>query len=402
MGIIFKNTDICRFKLSRNAKFEYLRERIQTRMRSGAVSQIIYRNAVNFSVNQVKYVPLKIRDDDDVETMFYNHELSGLHAIDLYIKFQLSQQSQISQVANTNEAEPVSIIPKEAVIEDDEEEETESQDDDFFTTLFEDGGRDEADAINETGQHIPLENVYCPPTHMTTLGTTGDESSFEWPQNPRLPLEDDIAVGNQFKNKSDCVFAISMYHMKHVVDFRVTWMQWSTLMQALASRLLFVSPGSVLRRRITSIISDSLADLDASMLELRSPETESAVVTSVSELHKLNARPGALEKVFSLISQIRPEIVTVVEQEANHNELAFLERIRLCRRFTSGRKSSTWRRVNFAVNGVCKQDWGSVKQLSLAHPSLLPPPSIVLNTSVEVLIILEIWQRSFRCGVSTL
>ena len=32
MGIIFENIDICRFKLSRNAKFEYLRERIQTRM----------------------------------------------------------------------------------------------------------------------------------------------------------------------------------------------------------------------------------------------------------------------------------------------------------------------------------------------------------------------------------
>ncbi|CAI8604150.1 unnamed protein product [Vicia faba] len=222
MGIIFENIDIRQFKLSRNAKFEYLRERIQTRMQSGAVSQIIYRNAINFGVNQVKYVPLKIRDDDDVEMMFYNHELSGLHAIDLYIKFQLSQQSQISQVANPNDAEPVSIIPEEVVVEDDEEEETESQADDLFTTLFEDGGCDEADAINETEQHIPLENVYCPPAHMTTLETVGDESSFQWPKNPRLPLEDDIAVGNQFKNKSDRVFAISRYHMKHVVDFRVT------------------------------------------------------------------------------------------------------------------------------------------------------------------------------------
>ncbi|CAI8595276.1 unnamed protein product [Vicia faba] len=28
--------------------------------------------------------------------------------------------------------------------------------------------------------------------------------------------------------------------------------------------------------------------------------------------------------------------------------------------------------VNFAVNGVCEQDWGSVKQLSIAFPSVLP------------------------------
>ena len=81
-------------------------------------------------------------------------------------------------MANPNEVEPVSIIPDEVVVEDDEEEETESQDDDLFTTLFKEGGRYEADAINKIEQHIPLENVYCPPAHMTTLGTTGDESSF--------------------------------------------------------------------------------------------------------------------------------------------------------------------------------------------------------------------------------
>ncbi|PNX62643.1 della protein gai1-like protein, partial [Trifolium pratense] len=73
-------------------------------------------------------------------------------------------------------------------------------------------------------------------------------------------------------------------------------------------------------------VANSLADLDASMLELRSPETESVAVNSVFELHKLNARPGALEKVFSVIRQIRPEIVTVVEQEGNHNGPAFLDR----------------------------------------------------------------------------
>ncbi|MCH87598.1 DELLA protein GAI1-like [Trifolium medium] len=72
------------------------------------------------------------------------------------------------------------------------------------------------------------------------------------------------------------------------------------------------------------VVVDSLADLEASMLELRSSET--VAVNSVFELHKLNARPGALERVFSVIRQIQPEIVTIVEQEANHNGPSFLDR----------------------------------------------------------------------------
>ncbi|GAU44521.1 hypothetical protein TSUD_82270 [Trifolium subterraneum] len=142
----------------------------------------------------------------------------------------------------------------------------------------------------------------------------------------------------------------------HVIDFSINQgMQWPALMQALALR-----PGGPPAFRLTGIgppasdnsdhlqqvgwrlaqfaqtihvqfeyrgfVANSLADLDASMLELRSPETESVAVNSVFELHKLNARPGALEKVFSVIRQIRPEIVTVVEQEGNHNGPAFLDR----------------------------------------------------------------------------
>ncbi|XP_004504565.1 DELLA protein 2 [Cicer arietinum] len=142
----------------------------------------------------------------------------------------------------------------------------------------------------------------------------------------------------------------------HVIDFSINQgMQWPALMQALALR-----PGGPPAFRLTGIgppasdnsdhlqqvgwklaqfaqtihvqfeyrgfVANSLADLDASMLELRSPKTESVAVNSVFELHKLNARPGALEKVFSVIRQIRPEIVTVVEQEANHNGPAFLDR----------------------------------------------------------------------------
>ncbi|CAJ2677619.1 unnamed protein product [Trifolium pratense] len=142
----------------------------------------------------------------------------------------------------------------------------------------------------------------------------------------------------------------------HVIDFSINeGIQWQELMRALALR-----PGGPHVFRLTGVgslasdnsdhlqqvgwklaqlaqtfgvefkyrrvVVNSLADLEASMLELRSPETESVAVNSVFELHKLNARPGSLERVFSVIRQIQPEIVTVVEQEANHNGSSFLDR----------------------------------------------------------------------------
>ncbi|CAK7326765.1 unnamed protein product [Dovyalis caffra] len=142
----------------------------------------------------------------------------------------------------------------------------------------------------------------------------------------------------------------------HVIDFSMNQgMQWPALMQALALR-----PGGPPAFRLTGIgppardntdhlqevgwklarlaetihvkfeyrgfVANSLADLDASMLELRPPEIESVAVNSVFELHKLLARPGAIEKVLSVVKQMKPEIVTVVEQEANHNGPVFLDR----------------------------------------------------------------------------
>ncbi|KAJ7942940.1 DELLA protein GAI [Quillaja saponaria] len=142
----------------------------------------------------------------------------------------------------------------------------------------------------------------------------------------------------------------------HVIDFSMNQgMQWPALMQALALR-----PGGPPAFRLTGIgppasdnsdhlqevgwklaqlaetihvefeyrgfVANSLADLDASMLELRPSEVESVAVNSVFELHKLLARPGAIEKVLSVVKQMKPEIVTLVEQEANHNGPVFLDR----------------------------------------------------------------------------
>ncbi|KAK2635459.1 hypothetical protein Ddye_030251 [Dipteronia dyeriana] len=142
----------------------------------------------------------------------------------------------------------------------------------------------------------------------------------------------------------------------HVIDFSMhQGMQWPALMQALALR-----PGGPPAFRLTGIgppapdntdhlqevgwklaqlaetihvefeyrgfVANSLADLDASMLELRPSEVDSVAVNSVLELHKLLARPGAIDKVFSVVNNIRPDIFTVVEHEANHNSPVFLDR----------------------------------------------------------------------------
>ncbi|KAE8699006.1 DELLA protein GAI1 [Hibiscus syriacus] len=142
----------------------------------------------------------------------------------------------------------------------------------------------------------------------------------------------------------------------HVIDFSMNQgMQWPALMQALALRdggppafrLTGIGPPShdksdhlqevgwklaQLAEKIhvefeyRGFVANSLADLDASMLDLRPSEVEAVAVNSVFELHKLLARPGAIDKVFSVVKQMKPEIVTIVEQEANHNGPVFLDR----------------------------------------------------------------------------
>lgn len=142
--------------------------------------------------------------------------------------------------------------------------------------------------------------------------------------------------------------------MVHVIDFSMKQgMQWPALMQALALR-----PGGPPTFRLTGIgppshdntdhlqevgwklaqfaetihvkfeyrgfVANSLADLDASMLNLR--EGETVAVNSVFEFHQLLARPGAIEKVMTAVKEMKPEILTVVEQEAKHNGPVFLDR----------------------------------------------------------------------------
>uniref|UniRef100_A0A1D1XHP4 DELLA protein n=1 Tax=Anthurium amnicola TaxID=1678845 RepID=A0A1D1XHP4_9ARAE len=160
----------------------------------------------------------------------------------------------------------------------------------------------------------------------------------------------------------------------HVVDFGVKQgLQWPPLMQALALRsdgppsfrLTGVGPpqpdnadalhqvGLKLAQLAATInvefeyrgfVVDSLADLEPHMLGVppapaavamsSSPSSsteeeegeEAVAVNSVFELHRLLATPGAMEKVLGTVRAVRPRVVTVVEQEADHNGPSFLAR----------------------------------------------------------------------------
>lgn len=142
----------------------------------------------------------------------------------------------------------------------------------------------------------------------------------------------------------------------HVVDFSLNQgMQWPALMQALALRaggppafrLTGIGPpqpdntdalqqvGWKLAQLADTIgvefefrgfVANSLADIDAAMLDIRPSEVEVVAVNSVFELHRLLARPGAVETVLNSIKAMNPKIVTLVEQESNHNGAVFLDR----------------------------------------------------------------------------
>ncbi|URE33081.1 DELLA protein [Musa troglodytarum] len=152
----------------------------------------------------------------------------------------------------------------------------------------------------------------------------------------------------------------------HVVDFGMRQgLQWPALLQALALRpggppafrLTGIGPpqpdhsgalqevgwklaqlaGTIrIDFRYRGLVAASLADLEPHMLldpntgdcsdGGEDEEPEAVAVNSVFELHGLLARPGALEKVLGTVRAVQPRIVTVVEQEANHNGGTFVER----------------------------------------------------------------------------
>ncbi|XXG51085.1 hypothetical protein AAC387_Pa02g4938 [Persea americana] len=144
----------------------------------------------------------------------------------------------------------------------------------------------------------------------------------------------------------------------HVVDFSMKQgMQWPALMQALAVRsggppelrltgialppqdggdslqevglkLAQMAETIGVKFKFRGVVASSLEDLEAEMAAIRRREadSEAVAVNSVFELHRLLSRPGAIERVLSSIKAAGPVIVTVVEQEADHNGPVFLDR----------------------------------------------------------------------------
>ncbi|KAK4265140.1 hypothetical protein QN277_026229 [Acacia crassicarpa] len=150
-------------------------------------------------------------------------------------------------------------------------------------------------------------------------------------------------------NGHDCV---------HVIDFNLMHgLQWPALIQALALRpggppllrLTGIGPPSPDGRDTLREIGLKLAELArsvnvrfafrgvaASRLEdvkpwmLQVSPKEAVAVNSIMQLHRLlgsdPTREPAIQSVLTWIRSLNPKIMTVVEQEANHNQPRFLDR----------------------------------------------------------------------------
>ncbi|KAJ6741250.1 DELLA PROTEIN RGA2-LIKE [Salix purpurea] len=80
--------------------------------------------------------------------------------------------------------------------------------------------------------------------------------------------------------------------------------------------------------KLNHVFANTVAGIVESTLNLkRTSEDEAIVVKWEFELHKLILLPGALEKVLSKLKDLRPEIMVIVEQEANHNNPDILDRV---------------------------------------------------------------------------
>ncbi|KAK6945044.1 Transcriptional factor DELLA, N-terminal [Dillenia turbinata] len=152
--------------------------------------------------------------------------------------------------------------------------------------------------------------------------------------------------------------AFDGYDCVHVIDFNLMHgLQWPALIQALALRpggppllrLTGIGPPSPDGRDTLREVGLRLAELArsvnvrfvfrgvaASRLEdvktwmLQVSSKEAVAINSIMQLHKLlymdPGRGSAIDTVLSWIRSLNPRIITVVEQEADHNQPEFLDR----------------------------------------------------------------------------
>ncbi|XP_022761572.1 uncharacterized protein LOC111307718 isoform X2 [Durio zibethinus] len=75
------------------------------------------------------------------------------------------------------------------------------------------------------------------------------------------------------------------------------------------------------------VYANSLGEVDASMLDFRRSEDEAVVVLYSHKLQMLLADAGAMERESLKLRQINPEIVMIIEQDANNNDSNFIKRL---------------------------------------------------------------------------
>ncbi|XP_072992296.1 protein SLENDER RICE1-LIKE 1-like [Typha latifolia] len=140
----------------------------------------------------------------------------------------------------------------------------------------------------------------------------------------------------------------------HVIDFNLMeGLQWPALIQALALRpngppflrLTAVGPPSSTGRDELRDVGLRLAELarsvrvrfafrgiaanrldDVRPWMLHVAPGEAVAVNAVLQLHRLLGDQNAIDSVLGWVSGLRPKIVTMVEQEADHNKPGFLDR----------------------------------------------------------------------------
>lgn len=154
--------------------------------------------------------------------------------------------------------------------------------------------------------------------------------------------------------------AFAEHKRVHVIDFNLKQgMQWPALIQALALR-----PGGPPAFRLTGIgpqqpdgsdvlqevgmklahlaesinvefsfrgyVASNLSNLKPWMLDIK-PGVEAVAVNSILQLHRLidddpSQQSSSIDQVLAMVRSLNPKIVTVVEQEADHNQPIFLDR----------------------------------------------------------------------------
>uniref|UniRef100_A0A0C9QU48 TSA: Wollemia nobilis Ref_Wollemi_Transcript_9651_2476 transcribed RNA sequence n=1 Tax=Wollemia nobilis TaxID=56998 RepID=A0A0C9QU48_9CONI len=152
--------------------------------------------------------------------------------------------------------------------------------------------------------------------------------------------------------------AVEGHDRIHVIDFNLMHgLQWPALIQALALRaggppflrLTGIGPrqhdgrdvlqeiGMKLAQLADSVnvefdfrgvMADKLDDVKPWMLQLRAGEI--IAVNSIFQMHRLLYSDGSgsspIDAVLKSVRSLKPKIVTIVEQEANHNALPFIDR----------------------------------------------------------------------------